>query len=254
MTTIVEGVLNSSAGGARGNKGWDLVFHLMPWRVVGGDDAPVRPLRIEIPVTQKALEQWMERLPEQATVKVAVRRIEPANEAWSLAKGRLPVRRVKGSAALQAARAARQKPVVIRDAVLGKLVLERTYGWFKTKLRLRGQRCSLAITQSGATEERARDLRDIARARGVVERLDAAWPAIEKAIVRNKLGLYNNNWRDRRRVLTAQEFLARIRIESIVIAPRRTTLYFKDGGLFLGHAIEVRMSPRGAVTEVCLAG
>jgi hypothetical protein len=36
--------------------------------------------------------------------------------------------------------------------------------------------------------------------------------------------------------------------------PRRITLYFEDGDLFEGHVIEVRMTPRLAITEVCLAG
>jgi hypothetical protein len=255
-------VISGAPGGAGDGKRWDLVFELMPWRVVGHDDEQELPLRVEIAVSEKELERWMDKLADQATVQVEVSRLTAkASYAsgelapWSLAIGRLPVRLVKGSRALQAARAMRQQPVVIRDAVLGKLVLDRAHSWFRTKLSMRGRRCALSICQSGGTEDRARDLRDIARARQVVARIDKQWLAIEKAIVRSKLRLYNEVWRDRGRVLRAKELLARIRLESIVVYGDATaTLYFNAGRLFLGHAIEARLGARGAVSEVCLAG
>jgi hypothetical protein len=205
-------------------------------------------------MSERRMMTWMEKLPAQTTVQLEIDRVQPENDSWLLGKGRLPIKRTNGSAWLQAANAARQQPVVIRDEVLGKLVLERTYSWFSTKVKLRGRRCDLSIQQSGATEDPARDLRDIKRARMVIAHLDAKWPAIEKAIVREMLPLYNDNWRGERRVVNAKQFLARIRHGSIVVGPTRVTMYFNSGGLFYEHGIEVRLTPRCAVSEICLAG
>jgi hypothetical protein len=47
---------------------------------------------------------------------------------------------------------------------------------------------------------------------------------------------------------------AALRTVSVVIGDTRTTAYFGCDDLFLDHVIEVRMSPAGRITEICLAG
>ena len=86
-------------------------------------------------------------------------------------------------------------------------------------------------------------------------RLEAGLAAVLRRIADDKLALYNDVWREGRPPLSRPRFLARIRLESIVVhADGAATMYFHDGGLFLGHVVEVRIGSRGAITETGLAG
>jgi hypothetical protein len=251
----VEGVLIEPPIG-EGGRSWKLVLHCLPWQIDAVPHDAGVPLRIEIPVRERELDRWMDRFDVGAIVRLSLARLHgPGAKPWWLGIGRLPIRRVKGSEALRAASAVIGKPLVLRDAALGRLELDRMLHWFEGKTRVAGRPCRVAITQSGVTEDRARDLRDIARARSIVQDLSARFGAIERAVVRAKLSLYNRVWRERRPALTRTAFARRIKPALFVIqAGGRSTLYFSDGGLFLGHRIEVRFGARGAISEICLSG
>jgi hypothetical protein len=252
----VEGVLNGPPAGVGGNKRWTFVFELVPWRIDGSTDLCDVPLRVEIPVSERELDRWMDRLNDGNRVEVAVRRLSrPAGKPWWLATARFPVRRTAGSALLRRAQAERAKPVVIEDSELGRLVLDRSLYWFEGKRRFGGRSYRISVMQSGAGENRTRDLRDVERGKAIILELEARHSATLAAIAREMLPLYNDNWRDRRKRLKPGPFLERIRLSDIVIhSDGAATMYFKDGGLFLGHTIEVRVRGRRKISEICLSG
>lgn len=252
----VEGVVNGPPAGVGAKRGWTLVFELLPWRVGDSTDLYDVPLRVEIPVSARDLDRWMNRFDDGSRVEVTVRRLSrPAGKPWWLATARFPVRRTTGSALLRRAHAEWAKPVVIEDGELGKLVLDRSLHWFEGKRRLGGRSYRISVSQSGAGENRARDLRDVERAKAIILRLEARHSATLAAIAGEMLPLYNDNWRDRRKALKRGPFLERVRLSDIVVhSDGAATAYFKDGGLFLGHTIEVRVRNTGAISEVCLSG
>jgi len=78
MPVTVEGVLDSAPAGASKGKAWSLIFHLMPWQrklAPRGQPLPTKPLRVEIPMTKRALDGWLARLEEGETVRVALDRV-----------------------------------------------------------------------------------------------------------------------------------------------------------------------------------
>jgi hypothetical protein len=252
----VEGVLNGEPVGLGGGRRMSLALELVPWRVEDSAELCDVPLQVDIPIKERELDRWFNRLDAGAKLQVTVDRLEKsADKPWWLAVGRLPVRRIAGSALLRKAHAELTKPVVIQDRVLGRLELDRSLHWFEGKRRLAGRRYRLAVSQSGAGEDRARDLRDVERAKAIVRRLETQLKATLAAIARKMLPLYNDGWRDRRPAQARAAFLRRLRLSDIVIhSDGRATLYFKDGGLFLGHAVEVRVRRRGTISEICLTG
>jgi hypothetical protein len=216
----------------------------MPWELDGM--VASESLRIEIPCSEEELFSSTKGIAADAMVSVSCGRPERRRGGW-LAIGRLPVSRAKGSAQLRVALAEHLKPVVVRDKVLGKLVLDRSLDAFKGRVRIAGRRCDLLLIGSRAPE--------FDRARRTVAHIANRFAALLSAIAREMLPLYNDNWRAERRALGRTAFLARIRVSSITIPPSgRTSLFFRDGGLFYDHFIEVRLRPTGAISEICLAG
>jgi hypothetical protein len=166
------------------------------------------PLRIEVPVSQAALDGWMDRLAVGAPVRVNVGRIQPPSNRWSLARGRLPIKRLaKLSPELARAHAQRMKPIVVRDPKLGRLVLERELGWYRGKYAIADRRVRLSICQSAPNNDAAADARDIAAARATRLALSRGFTACERAIVKKMLPLYNRIWRGDRPVLAGAKLL-----------------------------------------------
>lgn len=252
MRSTVRGVLNGHAAGA--GTPWVLVLHLRPWRVVGEPLASVE-LRLEIPAPQESIRELMEPLNDGLCVEVEIDSLTP-RESDVLAIGGLPVRIVEADRELRDARAKLDEPVVIDDRELGKLTLDRKFNWFDGTRRAAIE-YSISVHRSGATDDAARDARDLEDARGRVLAFETRLAEIMRAIANDKLALYNDTWRDEDEgdpEIDAEEFIARVSLSSVVVSKTRTTAYFDDGGLFLGHTIELRMEPSGEIAEICLAG
>lgn len=207
---------------------------------------------------RRNLDRWMRKLDTGNTVRVSVDRIRRFGGGldWWFGVAKRPPTKLRSSKLLAAQVAARAAPVVYKNPRLGTLRLERSANWFTSRRALWGRKLDVCVSRSRSADDAKRDARDIARASKAFAMLEsgAGRKAIEKAIVKKMLPLYNDNWRDRRPAISWVQLLHRIRPESVVIGPTRTTIYFKDGGLFLDHAIEVRIGPSGKVSEVCLAG
>jgi len=251
---VVDGVVASTTGNGVGGR-WKAVVELAPWRRRGGE-VVAEPLSVFIPVSDRELWRLRDRLDRGDGVRVTVTRLRPRREnpGW-FADGRLPVRKVAGDAELRRARAGRDRPVVVRDEVLGRLVLDRELGWFEGKARLDGRRCDLFVSQSAEGDDRARAVRDVERARAAVARVERALPKIHAAIAKKMLPLYDEVWREGRPRLTRERFLARLRPLSIATyTDGDADVMFGAGNTFYDHAIGARVTRRGSIAEVVLQG
>jgi hypothetical protein len=77
---------------------------------------------------------------------------------------------------------------------------------------------------------------------------------VHQVILKDLLTTYNDCWESRGR-LTEGQFLKRIKLSSIVVdISGSSACWFKDGGLFLGHDIEVRIDETGRIKFAKLVG
>lgn len=253
----IRGVLEGDPGGVGGDDGWDLVFYLRPWRE-GASEVNTDRMRVLLSVgDHAALHRHMKALDGGMLVSIMVQKLARPDRKrpWWVAHA-LSYRRIQKDVRLQDARAVLDKPVIIDDADLGKLTLDRRYDQFRGQRRFRGATYDISIARtSKAVSDELSDKRDVERGRRVIARFEHGMRDLYDAIVRKMLPLYNDNWRGTRRVISGDRLIARIKLSSADVWPgSRTTLYFSDGGLFHDHVIEVRLRPNGRVSEICLAG
>lgn len=239
MTRLLGLIDAGDAGGVDGRHGWSLVFDLAAWRSGAVVEQGAR--RCEMLVTEAALSKWMSRLRPYDIVSLDVAKST---------KRCTTVRRILrvGVKDTELARVAKvlQQPVTRKTKSFGTLTLDRRYGSYDGHGRWNGKKVRLTLEGEAALE--------------TAERLFAAqarWskllgPFIAKAL----LSLKNETWlEDDERPLTKQQFLARLKLESITVGDEgRFTFWFHDGGLFWGHAIAVAGSLTKGLIDATLAG
>jgi hypothetical protein len=249
---IIDGVISGPIAGAASNKDWSIVLFLAPWRHPDGH-IEQQELRVEQEVGSSAkLDRAMDRFDEGDAVQVTTARLAPPRRGftWWTCAPATRIAKTRKAPALDEAQRERERPVIVRDPELGRLVLDRDLDAFAGKRKLGGRRYEVSIARAlrGTPEAQVRAMRPrvIAFERGYAH--------ILAAVVEDKLPLYNDNWRDKRKTLTATAFRSRLRLQSVHVGPRRTTAYIEAGSLFLGHLIEVRLDPRTRIREIMLAG
>jgi len=186
---------------------WVLVIMLAPWRHPDGH-VEQQELRVEQKVgSNSRLGQAMRRLDERDAVRVTTAGVTPPrpNFRWWDCELATRIAKIAIPPDLEAAQHARDRPVVVRDPQLGRLVLDRRLGAFVGKRGGPGKRYELAIDEgmSGTPEAQVQS----ARAR--VLAVERGYAQILDAVVVEKLPLYNENWRGNRRRLTASGFRRR---------------------------------------------
>lgn len=154
--------------------------------------------------------------------------------------------------ALEATAQELKEPLVIRDADLGSLTLDRRFSCFEGRIRSRWRRVDITI--HAATPEELHN--HLPAFKSLLNNLQQIDSASRKSTCDELQETYNSNWRDPRKPMLKGDALGKkIRLSNIEFHPsERLTLYYRAGNLFWGHDIEVRCNPDGTVFEVCLAG
>lgn len=250
---VIDGVISSPAGGAREQDGaWSLVITLAPWRDPDGH-IQQQALRVEQRVGSRSkLDLAMERLCERDPVRVTTAGVSPPRPgfAWWDCAAATRIAKIAMPSDLEVAQRERDRPVVVRDPQLGRFVLDRRLGAFVCKRGRLGKRYELMIAEAIGTSPAAQ----VQSARARVLAFEHAYARILEAVIAEKLRLYNDNWRGNRRRLTPRAFRSRLRLQSVHVAPSRTTAYIGAGTLFEDHVIEVRIDPQANIREILLAG
>lgn len=92
--------------------------------------------------------------------------------------------------------------------------------------------------------------------------LEGAYDDLLRAVARELLELYNDTWREKgdyggepQPPLDVAGFISHIALASLEVWEDGAMMaYFKDGGLFAGHRIEVFLTPTGEVSDVDVVG
>ena len=248
----VEGLLQSNPGAVKSPDRWHLVLHLLPWRRLSDSALVEELLRLELSLDDAHRETAMEALNTGDPVRLRVEQLTPPGDRgqW-FATGTSPSLCHPPSPLLAAAGEALKCPVVIKDTELGELTLDRECNWFV------GRRCGpeICITRSTSSADSRSDVPDVDKGRAVILRIESRMPLIRESIATSLLGVYNEEWREDGPALSSAEFLARIKLTTVVVYPTGSSvLYHGDGGLFGDHCIEVRLDEHGQVAEVCVSG
>jgi hypothetical protein len=214
----------------------------------------MQELRIEHAVgTNSKLDRAMAALFRGATVRVTTASVTPppaGDRCWSCE----PAEHIAATAPTPAReRAARERarPVVVRDPVLGQLVLDRQLGAFVGHRTLAGKRYDLAIAQTFGADAAA----DVPAQRQRIIAFEGAQRRIIDSITHEMLALYNDTWRGDRPQMSQSQLAGRLRLASVHVGPGdRTTAYFDVGEMFEGHVVEVRLGPDADIREITLGG
>lgn len=76
---------------------------------------------------------------------------------------------------------------------------------------------------------------------------------IRAAIAKRLVPLYNTVWRETGPTIDAAAFDRRLKLSTVAVGHRRTTLYYSSGPLFSDHGVEVRIGVRGGISEILIS-
>ena len=137
----------------------------------------------------------------------------------------------------------RDEPIELTDAVLGTFRLRRELTWFETRRQWAGSEVNLTLDgEWGSLEEVSEDTAaELAVAARTFWDDEARWlRTCEELILRDLYELARSWAEDREELLTQEQFLERIKPQSIGVSLEgRFDVWFEDGDVFAGHGILV---------------
>jgi hypothetical protein len=251
---------SGAAGFGDGGESWTLGVLIGAWRVPGGA-LSMEPLYVKRPgLKHDELRPLQDRLRGLALAKLHLSaapekvRYPSGHERWEAVLETIEATEVDDRELLAWVEE-KNKPIVIRDEVLGALTLDRTRSYYLAERTVGGVGYEIMIGL-GTEPDSRRDAAKIKALRGIVTAVEAGVPRYREAAVDELLEDYNAQWRnedDPR--LSRAEFASRLTLDSIHIEPRgKIDVYFRDGDLFAGHFIELRLDTPDRVRSIGLAG
>jgi hypothetical protein len=132
----------------------------------------------------------------------------------------------------------------INDAIFGKLMINPEYGDI--------------IVQYQGVEYRIESPESLPKARQIAAELERYTTEAKVFAAKGMLELKNETWTDEdddgnNVLLTSEQFMERMTLESISVDEISSTLWFNDGQLFFGHVIAVMFDGSGW-TEASIQG
>jgi len=224
-----------------------LNFEVQPWRVTGGS-VQDRPLRLRMGIERDTGTHWIARAPSGAVVEVEINALDECERPQRMVQLHGPV----DDPVLASMAANAPPPPELHDPLLGTLIYDPGVDWFEGEGVWLGRNVRLYL--SCEPELDGNRALDIARRLWAEQ---SRWHAlIREAILRDMLPLKNGSWREPEdEAIDAEQFLARIEIESIIVYPDGSLDFsHDDDDLFFGHTIVVTGTLDDGVQDVSLAG
>lgn len=226
----VDGIVSEAALAQPGS--WYVMF-LMPWRHPDGRTID-EELRVAPDASRSVAIAAERRYRRGVAVRVTAKQVtkERGFTYWNANA----ISKVEKLRQLQL----REPEELTVQHALGRLVLDRGRGAFVGK---RG-RAELVIDRVD---------RLLAAATTRVRAIEQKHAQIRAAIAKRLVPLYNTGWRETRRSMDPAAFDRRLKLSTIHVGDRRTTLYYSSGSLFGEHGVEVRLGVRGAISEILIS-
>jgi hypothetical protein len=251
---IIGVVQPPGAGGAKnGNEElWSLVFSVHPWKQEGGQ-LDSRKLRlVQNGFTHDQLRLNMASIKPYTVLRARVRLFEPrpnmllSAEVLEVRDGNDP------DAEFHALAIEQQKPIVLPHPLLGRLTFDRGQNSFQAKLTLAGEPIEVSIDADGEAPDPA--------ALAIAERFwknQADWDhRLRQFAAAQLIELKNDTWlQEDEDPMTESEFIKKLTANSMGFdPPDGFTIYYNDGDIFWGHAIEIRGTLSNGPQSADIAG
>ncbi len=250
----ITGVVGASGstGSKLGSEAlWTIGFTFIAWRV-GTGSIDTQALTVRRQVDAETLTHYRNRVQADTVVRVRAR-LAPQNPSGSpQALLEALVGPINDDAELNRVLAQAQQPVTLNDAQFGVFSFDRRLESFEAKTQW--GRAQIALTLVAA--EPAEIERALTNARELW-RSQSDWQArIERYAVERLLSLKNETWLgEDEKPFSAKAFVARMRLESIVVYPDGSFEFWHDDGeLFWGHAISVSGNLTDGPTDADIPG
>jgi hypothetical protein len=241
-------------GGAKNGQEelWSLVFSVHPWRREGGP-LDSRTLRlVQDGFTQDQLRLSMASIKPYTVLRARVRLFEPRPNMLLSAEVLDVGNRDDPDPELRALASEQQKPIVVAHPLLGQLTFDRGQNSFQTKLILAGEPIEVAIDADGEAPDPA--------VLATAERFwnnQADWDhRLREFAAARLIELKNDTWlQEDEEPLTEAEFIKKLTANSMGFdPPDGFTIYYNDGDIFWGHAIEIRGTLSNGPQSADIAG
>jgi hypothetical protein len=228
-----------AGGGKNGNEErWSLVFSVHPWKREGGP-LDSRKLRlVQNGFTEDQLRLSMGSIKPYTVLRARVRLFEPRPNMLLSAEVLEVHNRNDPDAEFRAIASEQQSPIVLAHPLFGQLTFNRGHDSFQATLALAGQPIEVSI--------RAYDEAPDPAVLVIAERFwkdQAHWDhRLREFAAAQLIDLKNDSWlQEDEHPLTDAEFIKKLTPNSMGFdPPDRFTIYYNDGDIFWGHAIEIR--------------
>jgi len=224
---------------------WTLRFALRPWRQPDGvlDE---RELSISQTMSQERLRECMRRLESYDVVRARVK------FGGELQATLIELVEPESDEELERRASELQEPITTEIEFFGTLTFDRRVSWWETEQSWVGSPMRLSIE---AAEDG--DVACVAKTAAALWRDQSEWDERLRAkAVEELLTLKNENWLgDDEAEVSPAEFKRRMKLEAVTVAPDgEIEFWFEDGGLFLGHSIQISANLVDGPTDAGIAG
>lgn len=232
---------------------WSLNVGLIAWRIVNG---PLRETSLIVNklVSDEELRALQGSIRPDSIISFEAKLCEssPFGDARAELVRLLDAQAVQGDPDLERILANSIAQVEIYDPVLGRLILNRTVGWFEGQMVWLGKTINVALSADGEIEKQAA----IRAAKVLLDSMLEWSQQINNLAVSELLNLKNECWLDEGdQEISSTEFLNRMQLTSLTVySDGSFEFWHDDGELFWGHSILVSGSLSKGVTNASIAG
>jgi hypothetical protein len=243
---------------ARGQGGWPeegnrwmLSFTFHSWKIPPGA-MKTRPLSVSATTSRQQFDSLWERVHSYSVVRIRARVVEDSVIGTPQAELLDFLGPDSSDAELSQAAVDLQKPVVQHDHELGRFTLDRRLNWYTAETEWNGDVIALNVRpdDSGTIDAALQ----VARA---LWKNQKQWgKRIGDYAVQELLPLKNENWLEEGEAeLTADQFKARMTLESVTVEPDGSfDFWHNDGDLSWGHSIQISGSLSEGLTRADIPG
>lgn len=219
-----------------GEERWTLIFGFASWRIAGG---PLRTdeLIVRRKVREREIDKYRLLVEPNSVTRIRARVVEDSLYGRPDALLFRVLGQDDSDAELNAEVKRLQRPVKLKDPTFGTFELDRGIDRFIGRASWNGRRVRLMIAAGESIDFE----RGLLAARSLWRKQKSWNTKILAYAARELLPLKNQSWREvDERPLTAREFQARMKLNTISVSPDGSfEFFYDDGDLFWGHSIEV---------------
>lgn len=150
-----------------------------------------------------------------------------------------------------------QKPVTIQSE-FGTFILEREYSWFSCEMDWCGNKVSVTLESDNDCEETVKEamstFQQIAKDKAGFDKKNKEYAA-DKLLESANEWLADDDSEDKPDEITREMFTEKMEITNICVnSDGSITMYYSDGDMFWGHAIEIDVEADGTYSDAYIAG